>query len=121
MFLHVLVVCSCLVLRRLRVVSAPFRGDVLSSSWSIMIYESTINTMRPKGLTDTTVAANKSARDETQGDQLNRRLQQTCFMASGEAASGHAVQNRDALGPAVLRARLRGPCAPCILMPARPP
>ena len=92
-------------------------------SWSgcIMMYESTISTVRPKGLIDTTLAANKSARDEKQRDQLNGRLPETRFLASGEAACGRPVHNRDAPGPAVLRARPRGPCAPCILVTARPP
>ena len=92
-------------------------------SWSgcIIMYESTISTVRPKGLIDTTLAANKSARDEKQRDQLNGRLPETRFLASGEAACGRPVHNRDAPGPAVLRARPRGPCAPCILVTARPP
>ena len=86
-----------------------------------MMYESTISTVRPKGLIDTTLAANKSARDEKQRDQLNGRLRETRFIASGEAAGGRPVHNRDPPGPAVLRARPRGPCAPCILVTARPP
>ena len=87
----------------------------------IMMYESTINTIRSIGLTDTTVAANKSTRDEKQHDQLNRRLWETCFLASSCSAGGRPVHNRDALGPAVLCARPHGPCAPCILVTARPP
>ena len=92
-------------------------------SWSgcIMMYESPINTVRPEGLIHTTLAANKSAREEKQRDQLNGRLRETRFIASGEAAGGRPVHNRDAPGPAVLRARPRGPCAPCILVTARPP
>jgi hypothetical protein len=86
-----------------------------------MIYESTINTIRSIGLTDTTVAANKSTRDEKQHNQLNGRLQETRFLASSEAAGGRPVHKCDALGPAVLRARPRGPCLPCILVTPRPP
>ena len=118
---HVLVMCSGLVLRRLRVACTSLRGDVLSWNVCIMMYESTINTIRSIGLTDTTVAANKSTRDEKQHDQLNRRLRETCFLASSCSSGGRPVHNRDALGPAVLRARPRGPCAPCILVTARPP
>ena len=121
MFPHILVVCSGLVLGRLRVVSTSLRGDVLSWSGCIMMYESTINTVRPEGLIHTTLAANKSAREEKQRDQLNGRLRETRFIASGEAAGGRPVHNRDPPGPAVLRARPRGPCAPCILVTARPP
>ena len=31
------------------------------------------------------------------------------------------MHNRDAPGPAVMRARPSGPCVPCILVTARPP
>ena len=86
-----------------------------------MIYESTINTIRSIGLTDTTVAANKSTRDEKQHHQLNGRLRETRFLASSEAAGVRPVHNRDEHAPSVLRARPRGPCAPCILVTARPP
>ena len=118
---HVLVVCSGLVLRRLRVACTSLRGDVLSWNGCVMTYESTITTIRSIGLTDTTLAAETSAREEKQCDQLNRRPPETWFLASSGSSRGRAVHERDALGPAVLRARPRGPCLPCILVTARPP
>ena len=61
------------------------------------------------------------AQDEKHCHQLNGRLREPRFIESGEAAGGRPVHDRNAPGPSVLRARPRGPCAPCILVTARPP